>query len=476
MPDIPATFEGCSGTDARGRIEEFNVIASIRRSLRQIAAALCLFVLVATAVSAQGIVGGLPRAGDLGFRPTQTPEGRIAVRALVDKAPVTAAGLRQGDVIDAINGAPVGSVREWFSARRAVKAGAAVRLRVLREGRSVELRFTADGVPLERNEGLDTVYTSVQTDAGFHVRLIVTRPRGAAGALPAILFIPWLSCSSVEYPRGPDDGWAHMLQMLMRESAVVLVRVEKAGVGDSSGPDCADADLASDMAGFRAAIRWAAQADGIDSRRLLLFGGSIGAALAPVLAAEFGDRIRWRGVMAAGGYAKTWLEHMLEVERRSLLLRAADPATIDRTMRGLADFYALYLNGRLTPAQVIERRPDLAPLWSDEPAHQYGRRAAYFHQVQALDVWAAWSRVSVPVLLVHGEYDHLMSAEDPQLVARMLNEKRAGQVTLLLAPKMDHHFDRYADAKAAFAEEGGSFDRATVEQMLVWVRQRLAKR
>lgn len=452
---------------------------TIRRALAAIAAAgpMLLGGAAPMSAAAQELVGGLLRAGDLGFRPVATPEGRIAVAATIDGAPATAAGLRKGDVIDAINGLPVRNVREWFAARRTMKAGTPVDLRVLRDRAPADLRFSAWGVPLETHEGLDTVYTSATTDAGFRVRLIVTRPKVApATPLPAVLFIPWLSCGSVESPRAPADGWARMLQVLMRDSGAAVVRVEKAGVGDSTGPACADADLDADMAGFRAAIRWLETAPGIDARRVVLFGGSIGAALAPVLAAQAGERVQWAGVIAAGGYAKTWLEHMLETERRQLELSGADPATIDRTMRALADFYALYLNGRRLPSQVIAARPDLAPLWKDEPAHQYGRPAAYFHQVQALDVWAAWSRVTVPVLLVHGEFDHLMSADDPQRVARMLNTKQPGRATLLLAPNMDHHFDRYPDAKAAFAEEGGTFDRETAEAIVRWVRQRLGGR
>jgi len=424
-------------------------------------------------VAAQEIVGGLPRSGDLGFRPTATAEGRIAVAAPIDGSPAALAGLRKGDVIDAINGAPVRNVGEWFAARRTLRSGTAARLRVLRDGTPTELRFTPAGLPLERNEGLETTYTSVAAQGGHRVRLIVTRPQGATGALPAILFIPWLSCSSVEYPRGPSDGWGRMLQMMMRDTGAAFVRVEKTGVGDGTGPACADADLDADLAGFRAAIDWLAAAPGIDAQRVVLFGGSIGAALAPVLAAQ-GNAVRWAGVIAAGGYAKTWLEHMLEAERRQMLLRGTDAAEVDRSMRGLADFYALYLNGRRTPAQVIAARPDLAPLWSDEPARQYGRPAAYFHQVQALDVWAAWSRIAVPVLLVHGEYDHLMSADDPQLVAALLNARRPGQATALIAPQMDHHFDRYPDARAAFAGDGGQFDRATVEKMVAWTKARLA--
>lgn len=37
---------------------------------------------------------------------------------------------------------------------------------------------------------------------------------------------------------------------------------------------------------------------------------------------------------------------------------------------------------------------------------------------------------------------------------------------------MDHHFDRYASQAAAFKEEGGSYDKETVDKIVAWIRER----
>jgi pimeloyl-ACP methyl ester carboxylesterase len=260
----------------------------------------------------------------------------------------------------------------------------------------------------------------------------------------------------------------------------LMARIEKSGSGDSSGTICGDADLEADLAGFRAGIAMVAARDDVDPRRIVLFGGSIGAALVPVLAREMrerndGGKIDFAGIVAAGGFAKTWLEHMLEVERRRLVLSNAAPDSISAAMRGYADLYAAYLNGGATPGELIAKRPDLKPLWTDEPAHQYGRPARYYQQVQKLDVWGAWLAQTAPALLVHGEYDWIMSADDPVSVANALNAKKPGQATLLLAPKMDHQFDRYPSQAAAFAEEGGTYDKDTADRIVAWLRTRFAR-
>jgi len=123
-------------------------------------------------------------------------------------------------------------------------------------------------------------------------------------------------------------------------------------------------------------------------------------------------------------------------------------------MRGYADFYPRYLNGGRTPAQVIAERPDLKPLWYDEPAHQYGRPARYYQQVQALDIAGAWSEVDVPVLVIYGQYDWIMSREDQDLIVTTVNRRREGLARLIVVPRMSHNLDLFDSPQKAYAERG----------------------
>src|SRR5436190_176198 len=117
-------------------------------------------------------------------------------------------------------------------------------------------------------EGADVVYGSVATEKGYRVRTYTSRPRGATGRLPLVVFIPWLSCSAVENPMAAPDGWSKMLHAVMKEGGVQLVRIEKPGVSDSEGPDCSATDLDDDMAAFRAGIRAALADPGVDPENL----------------------------------------------------------------------------------------------------------------------------------------------------------------------------------------------------------------
>lgn len=350
-------------------------------------------------------------------------------------------------------------------------AGALVLAAALHCGIPTAIAAAAVPKARETHPGLDVRYEAIRTNAGFSVQLLVSAPQGSTTRLPAIVFVPWLSCDADDYPGGPRDGWGHLLFDLARTSGYVLARVEKSGMGIGDGPACADADLAADMAGFRAALAHVTRLPQVDPARVFLFGGSIGAALVPLLAQE----TPVAGIVASGGYYKTWLEHMLEIERRRLRLSGKPPAEINAAMRGLADFYALYLNARMTPREIATRRPDLAALWDDAPDHQYGRPARYFQQLQALDVAGAWDRVRVPVLVVHGEYDWIMSRDDQQLVVDTVNRHRPGSATLVIVPRMDHNLELFDSPEQAFHGRGGIYARTVAPQILRWIADVIAR-
>jgi pimeloyl-ACP methyl ester carboxylesterase len=406
----------------------------------------------------------LRRRADWGFR--LVASGAAAeVRGLRDGSAADSAGLREGDRVLRINGAALGDARTIAHVTRLFRGGDRVKLDVERGAARASIAFALRAVPEEKIAGCDVRYGSVVTPAGYRVRTVFTRPMGARGALPTIVFIPWLSCDAVEGVT-PGDGWIQLLHALAARSGWALYRVEKPGSGDSEGPDCSTNDLATDLAAFRAALADVRQMDGVDAERIVLFGGSIGGALAPVLAAEHPVA----GLIVSGGFSRTWLEHMLEIERARMTLEGAAPADVHRALRGYADFYTLYLNHDLTPAQVLARRPDLASLWHDAPDGQYGRPAAYYQQLQALNVEQAWAALDVPVLVLDGEYDWIMSRAEAEHIERLVNARRPGRVTLAMVPRTDHNLEVYATPLDAYRGVGGHFDGVLTDRVIAWLR------
>ncbi len=325
---------------------------------------------------------------------------------------------------------------------------------------------------LEAIPGLDSRYGVLRTRDGTRLRTILTLPSGSDGRLPAILFVQWLSCDSIELPASQTDGWSRMLRRLAQDSGFAMMRTEKAGVGDSEGGPCAALDYETELAHHRDALAALRRSDQVDPRRIVVFGASMGGNMAPLVAA--GQDVA--GVMIWGGGAKPWLERTLGLERRAKAFEGLPAAELDAYLQSLRRFLRAYLVDRQTPDAVARRRPALAGVWkrmvvTGENSH-YGRPFAFHQQAQAQNWPAAWTQVDAPVLVLYGEYDWFEDAAAHRLVADTVNREQSGRGRFVTIPQTDHHFVRYPTPEAAFREQGGRIDAdPAVDQMLRWLRK-----
>jgi dienelactone hydrolase len=327
-----------------------------------------------------------------------------------------------------------------------------------------------DSRPMERIPGLESHYGTLSTRDGLRLRTIVTRPEGRPGRLPGILFVQWLSCDSIELPESNKDGWARMMRRIARESGMVMWRTEKAGVGDSEG-DCARLDYETELSHHRQALEAFRASPHVDPRRIVVFGGSMGANMAPLVAQ--GQDVA--GVMIWGGGARTWFERQLGFSRHSMELAGENMEEISARMSRHARFYARYLLEGKTPAQIRAEDATLGGIWDDivgtKGDLQYGRPAAFHQQAQRQDWSAAWAAVDVPVLVAYGEYDWFEDVEAARGVVRIVNARSPERARLEVIPRMDHHFSVFRTVQDAFRESGGTIDEApAVEKMLAWLR------
>jgi pimeloyl-ACP methyl ester carboxylesterase len=153
---------------------------------------------------------------------------------------------------------------------------------------------------------------------------------------------------------------------------------------------------------------------------------------------------------------------MLEMERRRLTEAGKSPADVNTAVKAFVEFYSLYLVKAMTPGQIIAEHPEWKSSWYDSPDGQYGRPAAFYQQLQALNLGETWQDVNEPVLVIHGAADNIMSRADSEAIAQVVNQVHPGGARYLEIDGMTHGFT----VKGKFCEE-------LVPTILTWMREQL---
>ncbi|MBA3543161.1 MAG: alpha/beta hydrolase [Chthoniobacterales bacterium] len=229
------------------------------------------------------------------------------------------------------------------------------------------------------------------------------------------------------------------------------MRMDKPGVGDSEGV-CAEADFKSEITGFQAAFKSIEKYSFIDRDRVAVVGLSNGGGFAPLAVAP--DSVK--GFVAVGSWGRTWYEHMLAIERQSRIARGIAPAKINSDLKDLVEFYRLYLIEKQTPKQILASHAEWKRLWNDGETTQYGRPAAFYQQLQELNLGETWAAVNVPVLVLRGEYDWIMPREDGYAIVESVNTK-ASLAEYVELPRATHSLAQYESLLATTAGGRGAY-------------------
>lgn len=285
----------------------------------------------------------------------------------------------------------------------------------------------------EHFQNADVLYSWVPDDRGDRLRAFITRPRNVTGKVPVIFFVGWLSCDSVEYPDGETDGFGAIFRRLIEQSGYATVRLDKPGVGESQG-NCSKTDFNTEPSGYQAAFDDLFKFDFIDTNRAFIVGLSNGGGTSALIPRQHVVR----GYIAASSWGRTWYEHMLEIERVRLTGSGKSPGDIYDALKVFAQFYDLYLIQGMTPGAILALHPEWKGLWYDSPNGQYGRPAAFYQQLQSLNLGAAWEQVHVPVLVIRGTADSIMSDADARALAATVNHTHPGQATYVEIKGADH--------------------------------------
>lgn len=319
--------------------------------------------------------------------------------------------------------------------------------------------FAQQPPPREHFQNADVLYDWVTNSRGDKLRTFVTRPKTAVGKVPVLFFVGWLSCDSVQYAKGETDGFGALILRLIDQSGYASVRTEKPGVGESQGTPCGKSDFQGELEGYQAAFDSMSKYEFMDQDRVIVIGMSNGGGFSPLAPRKH----LVRGFISAGSWGRTWYEHMLENERVRLTTEGKSAGEVTGALKAFAQFYDLYLIQGQTPGEILRQHPQWKDLWYDDPDGQYGRPASFYQQLQVLNLGEVWQNVDVPVLVIRGSKDTVMSHADSAAIAEIVNRAHPGKARYVEVEGMTHGFT--VDKK---------FHSELIPMILDWMKKTLA--
>lgn len=389
----------------------------------------------------------LPRRPWLGARLSADPQGGVLLNQVVGGT-AKAAGLQPEDVLLQINGKVLHHPSEVATAIAQYTEKQAVTFTIRRAGSPQQIKTTWVGRDRESVAKGSIAYDRVPFKGG-QLSVIINKPEGT-GKLPAVLFIPGYTCSSVD-GLTPDHPYGRVVQAF-HDAGFVVVRVEKSGLGDSQNtPDCSTTTLYDEVESFKAGFQKMKSLPYVDTEKLFIFGHSMGGIIAPAISA--GEKVR--GVMVYGTTAKSWFEYQLEMNRLQLKLAKTPPLEYEQRCRIQADIAFDYFIRKKSLEAIAadpEKKAILESDWQyDGKDRIFDRNQEYWRQIQDYPLLDNWKNTTGKVLVLYGESDfQAFSLADHEQIVQTVNHYHSGNASLLSFPLTDHYFARSGTMQQAY--------------------------
>lgn len=388
------------------------------------------------------------------------------ITQLDDNSPLYLAGLRNGDIIQSINNKTFLINEDWYDTTDALVADTNYKIGYFRDNKIQFFSAQFPALAREQHQNLITYYQTIENPNGIKQRVIITKPRSDEPQA-AIFIVQGLSCSSVELLATRKSNYSRLLKTLVTKSDMVVMRVEKPGLGDSEG-NCSQTDFNTELAGYEVALKSLKSLPYVDAEKILIYGNSMGSAIAPYLA----NKYHAKAVIADGTFFRSWFEHMLEIERRIKSMQGLSENEISQQMNVayIPLYYGMLINKK-SYQQLIAEKPALAKYNYHGQNHMYGRPMSYYHQIQEFDFAGQWQKLSLPVKIRWGTNDWIMSEADNDMIKQALKVANNKHIELYKYPGLDHWSTIHTSAKNSFLGKQGIWDENVALQIVDWAKE-----
>ncbi|HXJ11349.1 MAG TPA: alpha/beta fold hydrolase [Candidatus Limnocylindrales bacterium] len=379
----------------------------------------------------------LPRRPMLGASLAADSAG-ARVNFVLPGSPAEKCGLKTDDIVTSFAAHATKTPVEVVEAVRWSPLDQPLAVQILRAGAAKTLTVRLTPAPTESDPDVQTIYGSIRVGDTLR-RTLTTVPRGSNRRFPAVLIIGGIGCYTVDNPNDSADVYRLLAHDLGR-AGIVVMRLEKSGIGDSQGGPCFNTDFNSESLSYKIALQALCGDSHVDPEHVFLFGHSIGTVIGPQLAIE----TPVAGIIAADGVARNWFEYELLNLRRQAELGGDSPSVVDATLRLKEVCMHRLLIERQSKAEIERAMPECSSHDS------YPVAAPYLQQVAAVNMAELWTRVSVPVLALYGTGDFVTSEEDHRRIAAIVNANHPGTAVLHTIDGMDHYLTTAGTPQAAF--------------------------
>jgi dienelactone hydrolase len=429
--------------------------------------------LTQTTLAAGEVRGELPRRAHVGIGLAPVPNGEsgAVISFLSPNGPGAESGLLPGDRVIRAGENEIKSNEEFIGLIKGASEGGDMPLKLVRDGAEMDLVLHARALPLEDHPNVEVIYDSV--DLGdARLRSIVLKPEGD-GPFPAIFMIQGLNCVSIE-ALGSKESFLWQVPDRLAQKGFVVFRVEKSGMGDSTGAPCPMIDFEEEMDGYREGLRAVKAYPFVDAENVFMFGHSMGGVFAPLLARESAVR----GIAVYGTGVRPWVEYMIENARRQAVLAGGNQLEVDEAVRNEIAFQTRLCVMKMDGREIYKQNPELKDPNNPNDTGEFfqTRRFNFFHQLADQNMVEAWSDLDTNVLSGWGQADFVSAEEDHRLLAEVVNAAAPGKGRFEIVPNSDHGFFTHGTFKESMeARFTGDFNPTFTDMMADWAHGLVSK-
>lgn len=347
---------------------------------------------------------------------------------VIPQSSAAVANFQPKDVLIKINHQEITDVQQFLPILKKYKSGEKVSFEYYRQGKKYTRQMVFQEYPKMQSKDYDVVYSSVKAKNN-HLRTIISKPKGQ-GKFPAVIIVQGIGCVTVD---SPTYAFPKAMANALTRKGIVVMQIEKTGMGDSKGTPCRECTFEEEVAGYKAGLVALKKLDYVNPDQTFLFGFSMGGVIAPMVASE--NPVK--GIIVYGTVARNWQEYEMENTRRQAEMAGTSYDQIADNMRIKERALHHLMVEKQTPQDIIAKYPETASF-----LRIYPQNYVYLQQVADVNLSAHWLKTNAHVLAVHGKADFVSFARDHALIARIINGKTPGKAQHLELPDSDHWLNK----------------------------------